>query len=580
MLQTHKAADRGDVAARARGLTLRRAWVLLVLAVVPSYFLLPSDPLRDALWSMLLLGATLACLAGTRLYEPRMPGVWYLVALGLTTVSLANAFWLLEKVRTGNPDPDVAAGMVLQLAGMCMIFVSFVLTARARPASDSHAQALDTAAISIGLWLVAWLYGIDPLVVAIGADAAVRAQVAIFTFVSMALAITMVRSLVLEGQRNITTQAWSLAAILTIVSTLNYSIKHPAGTYRSGDPLDIAQLLAMLVVGYIALSPWMVRYTSIPTASNPQRWRADRVRIPVLGVAVMAFPAVAAVRLPVVDDTSVRIGAGAGLLLTAAVFARLVLLSRHLSGIARSLERGRVEQEHLLERTVGTVEQERTLVSMELHDGPVQSLATAAMRLEAARMLLDAGDTERADELVDRATAGVLDEVTVLRRMIHELRPPEIETRGLVGAIGELATQAMRDSGGTMEVIVDARPPDDLPPMIEIVVYRILQEAIANAVRHSAATEVRVEVTRTEHGDGAHGVGVSIADDGHGFDTGAIEQTRQAGLAIMRERVEFAGGTWRVHSRSGRGTRITAGIPLAATLGERAEAGRTLLEAT
>jgi two-component system sensor histidine kinase DegS len=141
-----------------------------------------------------------------------------------------------------------------------------------------------------------------------------------------------------------------------------------------------------------------------------------------------------------------------------------------------------------------------------------------------------------------------------VRHLSHRMRPARLEERGLTAAIRDLAGQ----SGFPVRVHVDPRldPLPDLEPTVTVGVYRIVQEALANAARHSGAPMARVSISSPEGR-----LLVLVADEGRGFDPG-ITVDPGIGLAGMYERAELLGGRLSIKSAPGHGTCVTLDLPL------------------
>jgi signal transduction histidine kinase len=159
------------------------------------------------------------------------------------------------------------------------------------------------------------------------------------------------------------------------------------------------------------------------------------------------------------------------------------------------------------------------------------------------------------DDLLAEMQQAVFDEVGDLRRLMSRLRPPVLDQRGLEDAIRDRA-EAIQDEFG-LECLVEADLERRLTPALETVLYRVSQEALTNVVKHAGARRARVGLFR-DNGS----VILEVEDDGAGFDdAGTTAEGHHFGLLAMRERVEMAGGTWRLESTPGRGTRIRAVLP-------------------
>jgi signal transduction histidine kinase len=193
-------------------------------------------------------------------------------------------------------------------------------------------------------------------------------------------------------------------------------------------------------------------------------------------------------------------------------------------------------------------EEERRRWARELHDDTLQSLAALRIGLAGARR---ASDVESLRQAIEGAVSGLDREIGNLRALITDLRPPALDALGLRDALGTLAARAAAAHGisVTTTVSLDRR----VHPELETAVYRLVQEALTNAVRHGAARHVAISV-----GEAGEELAVSVRDDGCGFDPAA--PAAGFGLAGMRERVELAGGRLRIGS-SNRGTQVVARLP-------------------
>ncbi|HTA21008.1 MAG TPA: sensor histidine kinase [Polyangia bacterium] len=214
----------------------------------------------------------------------------------------------------------------------------------------------------------------------------------------------------------------------------------------------------------------------------------------------------------------------------------------------------RLGQLHL--RLESSKEEERRFLAHELHDEFGQLLTALKLRIQAAARGVAAGAPE-ADPV------SVIDDLIArVRRMSGNLRPPLLDEVGLVPAVrAYLATQAAT-SGVAMVLESDDERAARLDPQLEITCFRIVQEAVTNAMRHAAARDLRVRIDRR-----ADRVALRIHDDGRGFDVGVrLEGAAAAGhlgVVGMRERVRAHGGGFRLHSRPGDGTTIEVELPLA-----------------
>jgi signal transduction histidine kinase len=216
------------------------------------------------------------------------------------------------------------------------------------------------------------------------------------------------------------------------------------------------------------------------------------------------------------------------------------------------------DRSRLLRRTNAAIEAERNRIARDLHDGPVQGVSAASLSLEAALLMISAGDVDEGVAVLTKIREELAGEADALRRLMSGLRPPVLEERGLLPALRETLVRF----GAEQDVETDfsGRVDTPLPEDLETLAFRLVQEALSNAAKHSEATQVMVTVQASDSM-----LRVEIEDDGKGFDAGLARdflREGRVGLASMRERVELASGTLVVRSSPGRGTSIVATLPL------------------
>ena len=227
--------------------------------------------------------------------------------------------------------------------------------------------------------------------------------------------------------------------------------------------------------------------------------------------------------------------------------------------------RSRREAEHreLLWRKVVTVEEEeRNNLSLQIHDQMGQDLS--ALKIFLGLVARDIPpESEEQKERIDRAKK-ILDALMNKTHNISELlRPPELADLGLIESIGGLVLQYQEMTGAHYNYV---KPSEDFSLSLEynLVLYRVVQEALTNIAKYSNAKNV--EVVLSEREDGVY---LSVADDGVGFDsqeylsrpTRRREDKAKLGLQGLRERIELLGGSLRIHSQPGQGTRLEVLLP-------------------
>jgi signal transduction histidine kinase len=201
---------------------------------------------------------------------------------------------------------------------------------------------------------------------------------------------------------------------------------------------------------------------------------------------------------------------------------------------------------------------ERNRIAREAHDGVCQSLALKLLKIEICLKLLNKDPLQVARELL-ALREGLREDLRELRYLILDLRPIKLQERGLEQAVREYVEHYYFNT--PLDVTLTVSGIDGLPPKLETMFYRMVQEMLTNVRKHARAQRAQVELVR----EGGH-VRLTVRDDGCGFDVGeALARSRQrgrVGLGGMRERVEAAGGTLEIISAPGQGTTITAVVPL------------------
>ena len=238
-----------------------------------------------------------------------------------------------------------------------------------------------------------------------------------------------------------------------------------------------------------------------------------------------------------------------------------LLLGISISGFTlirmRSLEAQSQAAETQLRRLSGELrtaqEQERKSLSRELHDQVGQMLTAVRMELTAMGRLEGSADSELAMR-ASRARITVEQTLSIVRNIAMLLRPSMLDDLGLTPALNWLVKEVSRSSGMDVRADVNANV-DSLPDAHRTCLFRVVQEALTNAVRHSGARTVDLQV----HTIGSW-VQAVIADDGKGFEPGD-EKRKGLGLLGMEERVRELGGSVRVASAPGRGTSVEIRLP-------------------
>ena len=224
-----------------------------------------------------------------------------------------------------------------------------------------------------------------------------------------------------------------------------------------------------------------------------------------------------------------------------------------------------IQQRRELAARLGSAqEEERRRIAADIHDDPIQVMSAVDLRLQ---LLAAMPQTATAEEILDIQQT-VRDSIVRLRSLLFELRPLALDREGLVPALRLYLEHTTRDHGWTFEVKdgLSAEP----PPELRATLYRIAQEAVANARKHAEAHHVEIAVATA--GDG---VTIRVTDDGKGFEPAKAERPEPGhlGLSTMIERAELVGGWCRIASSPGQGATIECWLPVDAGASAPGEGG-------
>jgi signal transduction histidine kinase len=218
---------------------------------------------------------------------------------------------------------------------------------------------------------------------------------------------------------------------------------------------------------------------------------------------------------------------------------------------AARLLRAQKGLEELSARLLSAQEDERRSISRELHDEVGQSLTALAIEAGAAASLpVEAPELRQRLQSIQRLAETSM---STVRNLALLLRPSMLDDLGLVPALRWQAREVTRRTGMKVRMMTENLE-DNLPDRHNTCIYRVVQEALNNAVRHAHAHSVQVEVS-----GGGESVRLAIQDDGQGFDA---RHARGMGIAGMAERVRNAGGQFQIESAPGRGTTLSVLLPL------------------
>lgn len=204
-------------------------------------------------------------------------------------------------------------------------------------------------------------------------------------------------------------------------------------------------------------------------------------------------------------------------------------------------------------------EEERKRISREIHDGPAQSLANIVLRTEIAERMLHKKEFELVQEELRDLKGQVRSGLEEIRKIIFNLRPMALDDLGLIPALRKFTQDFEEKSRILTKFDVNGKE-IRLPSAMEAAIYRMVQEAFSNVLKHANASHITLEMEFT-----LLDITLSIQDNGSGFHVEGVQQPASRnshfGLIGMVERVELLGGKIEINSSPGRGTKITIIIP-------------------
>jgi PAS domain S-box-containing protein len=222
-----------------------------------------------------------------------------------------------------------------------------------------------------------------------------------------------------------------------------------------------------------------------------------------------------------------------------------------------------VTERKLAEEALSTVsqklieahEEESTRIARELHDDISQGLALLSVHLDCLKQSPPASAAEFTQEL-ETASQQIANLVSDIQALSHRLHPSRLELLGLEAAAAAFCEELSNRHGVQIDFHIE-NIPTGLPPALALCLYRVLQEALHNVVKHSGSPHAHVSF----HGGVDH-INLTVKDSGLGFDPHEAMRERGLGLTSMKERLKLIGGQLSIHSEPGRGTMIHALVPL------------------
>jgi len=230
--------------------------------------------------------------------------------------------------------------------------------------------------------------------------------------------------------------------------------------------------------------------------------------------------------------------------------------------IAATLKNTEERIKRLSRRTLEVLEADRQTISKELHDSIGASLAAIKFSLEEKEMTR-LQNNGRLDESLDQEITYLMGTIKETKRISANLRPTTLDDLGLLATIEWYIRQFKQLYGNIRIDYTNEIAERDVPEALKIIVYRIIQEGLTNAEKHSEADTIRLSLETTENN---RAISLSIEDNGRGFEVDEILSNKDPlsgyGLTAMLERCEIIGGSFHVSSRLNHGTTITALLPI------------------
>jgi NarL family two-component system sensor histidine kinase LiaS len=222
-------------------------------------------------------------------------------------------------------------------------------------------------------------------------------------------------------------------------------------------------------------------------------------------------------------------------------------LTRRMNSMAGQI------QDQLHAREDRAILEERNRLARDLHDSVKQQVFATTMTLGTAKTYWES-NPDAAWQMIEEALEISHEAQQELTVLIHELRPIKLEEKGLVDALRNYGSRWSEQTGIKISTAIDGE--QAIPPEVEQALFRVAQEALANAAKHSNAQKVEITLARTERE-----IYLEISDDGKGFDpTNAVNQG--IGLQSMKERIEALSGALTIDSALSNGTRLSAQFEL------------------
>ncbi len=547
-------------------------WVMQLCvgtAAVAAYYFVVPEQLVDPAGVLIGVFGVLSILWGVHVWRPESRAPWYLLAAGVAFYVLGDFIYMKLTEQYGSEPPFPSVADVAYYALYPLLGASLFLTLRRQLPGRDRAGLVDAALITVAAAILSWTFLMAPYANDPTLGLSEKLASIGYPLGDLLLVALLVRLLLTPGKRVVTFRLLVAALVVNLVADIVYFFQLLAGTFQSGGLVDVGWLMAYVLFGTAALHPSMRQYgqrvQSVPQQSSR--------RLVVMAAAALTAPALIAARALRGEYDEIAVIAAGCMLMFLLVLIRMSGLldeveSQHdqLHTAFADLEQAQSDRRLLLDRTVHAAEEERIRLAANLHDGPIQRLASVSLTLDRAMLRLGRGDPDAAGDLLERGQDELQAEVDALRRMMSELRPPILDEAGFEAGVRDLVEAFSQRTHVTGRVTGAFLLP--VAADTETALYRVVQESLWNVAKHAGASAVEVEFR-----DLGGVVEVTVADDGRGFrptSSAALLRNGHFGLVGMRERLESTGGLLVVDSLPGAGTRVTARVPRTAGWGRQA----------
>ncbi len=233
----------------------------------------------------------------------------------------------------------------------------------------------------------------------------------------------------------------------------------------------------------------------------------------------------------------------------------LSYLTSDYEDVGEAIDKTKLKQDYSL-RIIEAQEEERKRLSREIHDGPAQMMANVLLRSDLIERTYREKGPELAFQEIKSLKEMVRDALTEVRRIIYDLRPMALDDLGLIPTLRKYLETTQEYNKGIKLSFESKGNEVRLPGNYETAIFRLVQEAITNAVRHGKASEIEVKVEWLK----TH-VNMIVKDNGTGFDQ-SIVKNQSFGLLGMKERIELVNGEFFINSSPGNGAMLMFQIPL------------------